>query len=86
MKKHLFPKVLSLCLLGAFSLTGCDDKDDNDVSPGHETGEISGHEGRHRALALARAGVKSIPVLLFDSSNKYISQMSASLFHVKQSC
>ena len=36
----------------------------------HETGEINGHEGRHRALALARAGVTSVPVLLFDSSNK----------------
>lgn len=37
----------------------------------HETGEISGHEGRHRANALLRAGVEHIPVLMFDSSNKY---------------
>lgn len=34
-------------------------------------GEVIGHEGRHRATALSRAGVESIPVLVFDSSNKY---------------
>ena len=37
----------------------------------HETGEVIGHEGRHRAVALSREGVKRIPVLLFDSTNKY---------------
>jgi hypothetical protein len=37
----------------------------------HETGEITGHEGRHRAAALRDAGVEKIPVLLFDSGNKY---------------
>ena len=31
-----------------------------------ETGEITGHQGRHRSLALARAGVTEVPVLLFD--------------------
>jgi len=36
-----------------------------------ETGEVIGHEGRHRATALGRAGVNSIPVLLFDGKNKY---------------
>ncbi len=36
-----------------------------------EDGEVVGHEGRHRANALAREGVRSIPVLVFDSSNKY---------------
>ena len=34
-------------------------------------GEVVGHEGRHRATALSRAGVDSIPVLVFDYSNKY---------------
>ena len=34
-------------------------------------GEVVGHEGRHRATALSRAGVNSIPVLVFDYSNKY---------------
>lgn len=34
-------------------------------------GEVIGHEGRHRATALSRAGVESVPVLVFDSSNKY---------------
>lgn len=37
----------------------------------HETGEVQGHEGRHRATAMLRAGIENIPVLLFDSSNKY---------------
>lgn len=37
----------------------------------HETGEVEGHEGRHRAAALSNAGVQRVPVLLFDSSNKY---------------
>ncbi len=37
----------------------------------HETGEVSGHEGRHRASALLAEGIGRIPVLLFDSSNKY---------------
>ena len=37
----------------------------------HETGEVEGHEGRHRAAALGNAGVQRVPVLLFDSSNKY---------------
>ena len=35
------------------------------------TGKITGHEGRHRSVALARAGVTEMPVLLFDSSTKY---------------
>ncbi len=37
-------------------------------------GEVVGHEGRHRMNALQRAGVSSIPVLVFDSSNKYSKQ------------
>lgn len=37
----------------------------------HETGEVLGHEGRHRAVALLDAGVLNMPVLLFDSSSKY---------------
>lgn len=37
----------------------------------HETGEVVGHEGRHRAYAMQQEGIGSIPVLLFDSSNKY---------------
>ena len=37
----------------------------------HETGEVTGHEGRHRATAMQRAGIRNIPVLMFDKSNKY---------------
>ena len=36
-----------------------------------DTGQVEGHEGRHRAMALYTEGIRSIPVLLFDSSNKY---------------
>ena len=36
----------------------------------HETGEVIGHEGRHRMVALEREGIYSVPVLLFDYSNK----------------
>ena len=36
-----------------------------------ETGKVIDHEGRHRMIALQRAGVEHVPVLLFDSSNKY---------------
>lgn len=36
-----------------------------------ETGQVVGHEGRHRMAALERNGVYEVPVLLFDSSNKY---------------
>lgn len=37
----------------------------------HETGEVEGHEGRHRCVALRDAGIEKVPVLMFDSSNKY---------------
>ena len=37
----------------------------------HETGEVVGHEGRHRMVALMDEGIRDVPVLLFDSSNKY---------------
>lgn len=36
-----------------------------------KTGEVLGHEGRHRMVALRRAGVTRVPVMLFDSENKY---------------
>ncbi len=39
-----------------------------------ETGEIQGHEGRHRMVALDRAGITQVPVLFFDSQNKYSKQ------------
>ena len=36
-----------------------------------ETGKVEGHEGRHRMAALAANGIEKVPVLLFDSRNKY---------------
>ena len=35
-----------------------------------ETGQIIGHEGRHRMAVLEENGVREVPVLLFDSKNK----------------
>lgn len=32
---------------------------------------IIGHEGRHRLLALAKAGIKSVPVVVVDTDTKY---------------
>ncbi len=36
----------------------------------HKSGEVLGHEGRHRMVALENEGIYDVPVLLFDSSNK----------------
>ena len=36
----------------------------------HETGEVTGHEGRHRMSAMDSAGIELVPVLLVDTSNK----------------
>ena len=36
----------------------------------HETGEVTGHEGRHRMSAMANAGIDRVPVLFVDTSNK----------------
>ena len=36
-----------------------------------ETGKVTGHEGRHRMVALRRQGITEVPVLLFDFSTKY---------------
>ena len=45
----------------------------------HKTGEVTGHEGRHRCVALRDAGITSVPVLLMDYSNKYDKQAMDSL-------
>lgn len=45
-----------------------------------ETGEVEGHEGRHRMVALENAGIKQVPVLLFDSRNKYSKRAMESMF------
>lgn len=36
-----------------------------------ETGKVEGHEGRHRMVTLRQNGISAVPVLLFDSRNKY---------------
>ena len=35
----------------------------------HETGKVTGHEGRHRMSAMGYAGIDRVPVLLVDESN-----------------
>ena len=45
----------------------------------HDSGEVWGHEGRHRCVALKNAGIENVPVLLFDSSNKYSKEDITSL-------
>ena len=45
----------------------------------HETGEVTGHEGRHRCVALLEAGIREVPVLLWDLSNRYDKQAIDSL-------
>lgn len=37
----------------------------------HETGEVEGHEGRHRMRALWKAGITSVPIAIVDTANKY---------------
>ena len=49
-----------------------------------ETGKVEGHEGRHRMVALNRAGVEEVPVLLFDSSNKYGKRPMESIRLIQQ--
>ena len=49
-----------------------------------KTGKVEGHEGRHRMAALRGAGLTEVPVLLFDSSNKYGKQAMESLRLVGQ--
>lgn len=36
-----------------------------------ETGEVTGHEGRHRMRALLDAGITSVPVVIIDTATKY---------------
>ena len=44
-----------------------------------KTGEVVGHEGRHRVYALQKAGFNNIPVLVFDYSNKYSKEYQESM-------
>lgn len=60
MKKNLLSKTLMLCILGAFSLTGCEDKDDINDSENPETGEISTtDEADYRYVGKATKGFKA---------------------------
>lgn len=36
-----------------------------------ENGKIIGHEGRHRMIAMAKAGVKSVPIMIKDYGRNY---------------
>ena len=44
-----------------------------------ETGEVVGHEGRHRMRALLEAGVTEVPIAVIDYNTKYSKQKEASL-------
>lgn len=46
--------------------------------------EVDGHEGRHRMYALMEDGVENVPVLIFDSSNKYSKEEHSSAVLVQQ--
>lgn len=41
------------------------------IDKGRNGARVTGHEGRHRMMMLGRAGFSRVPVLLFDSSDKY---------------
>jgi hypothetical protein len=43
------------------------------------TGEVIGHEGRHRMRALLEAGVTDVPIAVVDYSTKYSKQKEASM-------
>lgn len=45
-----------------------------------ETGQIYGHEGRHRMVALENNGIEQVPVLLFDYNNKYSKKPIDSMY------
>lgn len=40
---------------------------------------VSGHEGRHRMILLGKAGFEKVPVLLFNSANKYDKQYKSTI-------
>ena len=44
-----------------------------------DTGKVTGHEGRHRSVALRDAGIDRVPILFFDYSNKYSKEPIESL-------
>lgn len=44
-----------------------------------ETNEVIGHEGRHRMWQLKQMGYEKVPVLLFNSENKYSKKPMASI-------
>lgn len=41
------------------------------IDKGKNGARVVGHEGRHRMMLLGQAGFSKVPVLLFDSSDKY---------------
>ena len=44
-----------------------------------DTGEVEGHEGRHRMRALMKDGVTSVPIILIDESTKYSKEREATM-------
>lgn len=44
-----------------------------------ETGEVIGHEGRHRMMALMRAGATNVPIVVVDNTTKYSKKKEPSM-------
>ncbi len=49
-----------------------------------EDGQVVGHEGRHRMAAMKGEGITQVPVLIFDSSNKYSKTAMGSASYLGQ--
>lgn len=58
---------LDMSKVGEIYLTIGDQKD----SDGDGTARVYGHEGRHRMMLLGKAGFEKVPVMVFNSDNKY---------------
>ena len=58
---------LDMSKVGEIYLTIGNQKD----SDGDGTARVYGHEGRHRMMLLGKAGFEKVPVMVFNSDNKY---------------
>ena len=54
------------------------------LSVNENDGQVTGHEGRHRAIALAEAGYESMPVILIMSDLRWSEQLDPNRFDYKE--